>query len=133
MGCTIVGMTSLIRAANAADFIALIPHLAGYRPTQSLVLVPFEGNRTMGIMRVDLPRDADADELARCAATFIGLVCKLPEADGLTPVVFTDDAFLDSQTGDIAHAALVHAVRDRADACGLVVKDALCLAADAFP
>lgn len=123
-------MTTIIKAANAADFLALVPHLAGYTPTESLALVPFRGNRTIGVMRFDLPPKDASDELDRIAATFVGMVCKLADADGVTPVVFTGDQFRTDD--DIVHGELVRAIIRRADACGLHVADALCLAADGW-
>ena len=33
-------MTTIIKAATAADFLALVPHLAGYTPTDSIALDP---------------------------------------------------------------------------------------------
>lgn len=124
-------MTTIIKAANAADFLALVPHLAGYTPSNSLVLVPFHRNRTLGVMRFDLPPADDEDlDVDAIAATFVGMICKLADADGVTPVVFTDDRFC--QGDDITHAPLVRAVIQRADACGLHVADALCLAADGW-
>ncbi len=123
-------MTTIVRAADAADFLALVPRLAGYHPTHSIVLVPFAGNRTLGVMRVDLP-DPDAP-LDGFAATLIGMLCKLREATGAAFVVYTDAPFADADSGGIASAALVTALRTKADACGLDVVDALCVAADGW-
>lgn len=124
-------MTTIIKAANAADFLALVPHLAGYTPSNSLVLVPFNGNRTLGVMRIDLPPAGDDHtDVDALAATFVGMICKVSDVDGVTPVVFTDDAFC--RDDDITHAPLVRALMRRADTCGLHVADALCLAADGW-
>jgi hypothetical protein len=119
-------MTTIVKAANAAEFLSLVPRLLGYHPTDSLVLVPFDGARTCGAMRFDLPRDGD--EIERLAATFLGLACKIPDADGIAVVAFTSATFADG----IPHAGLVRAIETRADACGLRVVDALCVAADAW-
>lgn len=120
-------MTTIVKAANAAEFLTLVPRMLGYHPTRSLVLVPFSDKRTLGAMRVDLPgADADVD----CAAsTLIGMVCKVAAADAVALVAYTDDALGD---GGVPHADLARALRDRADACGLRVVDALCVAADAW-
>ena len=48
-------MTTIIHAAGAAEFLGLIPSIAGFTPQHSLVLLPFHGTRTHGAMRVDLP------------------------------------------------------------------------------
>ncbi len=130
-------MQTVIKAAGAADFLALLPALAGYTPTRSLALVAFRGSRTLGVLRVDLPpHDADAQTVSRCAATFIGLVCRLRDADGVVPVVYCDEQLYPEAgggtDGPLAHAALLAAVMQRADACGLRVSDALCVASDAW-
>ncbi|QIG38769.1 DUF4192 family protein [Microbacterium sp. 4R-513] len=119
-------MTTIVRAAGAAQFLALVPRMLGYRPTRSLVLIPFAGSRSLGAMRLDLPdHDADVDALA---ATFVGMVCRLPDADALTAVVYTDEAFGDR----MPRAALATALGYRADECGLRLVDALCVGADAW-
>lgn len=147
-------MHTVIKAHSAAEFLTLIPALTGYTPTRSIALVAFRGSRTLGVLRVDLPPgDADAQSLASAAATFIGMVCRLPDADGVAPVVYTDGplrvetplpgAPLSADTGErrrgavgararIAHAELIDAVRRCADACGLTVRDALCVAVDGW-
>ena len=132
-------MHTVIKAAGAVDFLALLPALAGYTPTRSLALVAFRGSRTLGVLRVDLPpRAADEQTVPRCAATFVGLVCRLRDADGVVPVVYCDEQLYPSAHGTgtagtaLAHAALIEAVMQRADACGLRVSDALCVAANAW-
>ncbi|HOA85980.1 MAG TPA: DUF4192 family protein [Microbacteriaceae bacterium] len=151
-------MHTVITAKSAADFLALVPALTGYTPTRSIALVAFRGSRTLGVLRVDLPpADADAQSLASAAATFVGMICRLPDADGLAPVVYTEgplragtpprqsrrgaaspdgavrrDRAPDSPHARIAHSELIDAVRRCADACGLAVRDALCVAADGW-
>ncbi len=36
-------MTTIVKAANAAQFLSLVPKMLGYRPARSLVLIPFAG------------------------------------------------------------------------------------------
>ncbi|MFT4229440.1 MAG: hypothetical protein QM602_04045, partial [Microbacterium sp.] len=125
-------MTTIITAADAAQFLSLMPHLAGFRPVQSIALVPSDGPHTLGVVRVDLPPDdADVDGVA---ATLIGIVCRVRPADGFTVVVYTDRELAGSgpEDGAIAHDRLVRALLTRADACGLRVADALCVAADGW-
>ncbi|MFG6475416.1 DUF4192 family protein [Microbacterium sp. P06] len=121
-------MTTIFQAATAADFLALVPRLAGFSPTRSLVLVPFAGNRTLGVMRLDLPDDHD--DVERFASTFVGLVCRIATADALAPVVYTDATF--GETDGLPHDRLMSALLTRADICGLEVRDALCVAADGW-
>ncbi|MET0734523.1 MAG: DUF4192 family protein [Microbacterium sp.] len=119
-------MTTIVKAANAAEFVSLVPHLLGFHPTRSLVVVPFAGTRSLGAMRFDLPED-DVDA---CAATIIGMVCRVREADAAALVTYTDDRF--EESGGMPCLSLVDALRTHADACGLRITDALCVAADGW-
>ena len=122
-------MTTIVKAANAAQFLSLIPKMLGYRPTRSVVLIPFAGARSIGAMRFDLPDEAESEEIDRIAATLIGMVCRLPEADAVAAVAYTDERFDDD---GMPHRDLIEALEKRADACGVRVTDALCVAADAW-
>lgn len=109
-------MTQTIRARGAADFLALVPHLAGYQPRDSLVLVPFRGTSSIGLLRMDLP-NANASSFA---ATALGFLVRMPDADGLAIIVYADEP-----AAGVPHGELVAALEARADACGLRVGDAL--------
>ncbi|SFR90785.1 protein of unknown function [Microbacterium sp. cf046] len=122
-------MTTIVKAANAAQFLSLIPKMLGYHPVRSLVLVPFAGSRSIGAMRFDLPAADEADETDRIAATLIGMVCRLPDADAVAAIAYTDESFAH---GGMPHRDLIAALERRADACCVRVTDALCVAADAW-
>lgn len=120
-------MTTIIKAADAAEFLSLVPRMLGYQPTESLVMIPFEGKRSLGAMRVDLPTDPAAVDSA--AATIVGMVCRLPDADAVAAVVYTGDAFSGS---GMPHASLLDALERCAQACGLHTSDVLCVAGDGW-
>jgi hypothetical protein len=122
-------MNTIVKAANAAQFLSLVPKMLGYRPARSLVLIPFAGARSIGAMRFDLPTAAESDEIDRIAATLIGMVCRLPDADAVAAVIYTDESF---GTDGMPHGEFVDALEGRAHACGIRVTDALCVAADAW-
>jgi hypothetical protein len=122
-------MTTIVKAANAAQFLSLVPRMLGYRPTRSVVLIPFAGSHSIGAMRFDLPAADEASEIDRVAATLIGMVCRLPEADGVAAIVYTNDGFEDR---GMPHRDLIGALGRRADACGIRITDALCVAADGW-
>lgn len=123
-------MTTVIRAAGAADFLALIPRLTGYVPSRSVMLIPFAGNRTAGGIRFDLPDTSDPVELDSIASTLIGLACKVAHTDAVAAVIYTDRAFRD-EVG-VPHGALATGIISRAHLCGLRVSEALCVAADGW-
>ena len=50
--------TTIVKAADAAQFLSFVPRMLGYHPTRSLVVIPFHGSRTLGAMRIDLPDPA---------------------------------------------------------------------------
>jgi hypothetical protein len=122
-------MPTIITASDAADFLALVPALAGYRPRKSLALVLFRGKRTAGVMRYDLP---DPDFVEAMASTTIGLACKVERVDGIAIVVYTDGGFRRDGSGPIGWHDLVRALEKRAHVCGLRVIEALCVAEDAW-
>jgi hypothetical protein len=120
---------TVVKAADAAQFLSFVPRMLGYHPTRSLVVIPFHGARSLGAMRFDLP-DGDAESVDRVAATVTGMACRLPEADAVAAIGYTDARFHDS--GRMPHDQLFAALERRADACGLHVTDLLCVAADAW-
>jgi hypothetical protein len=127
-------MTTIIRADGPARFLSLVPHLLGFAPTSSLVLIPFSGRRSAGAMRFDLPVDAADEDIDRIAATCIGMVCRIEDADAVAVVVYASMP-LQGPAGapaDLPQRALVDAIAVRADTCGLELRDALCVADDAW-
>ena len=121
-------MTAIVKAHNAADFLALVPYLLGFHPRDSVVLVAFCGNRTRGAMRFDLPKTDAALACKRIATTMIGMLCKLPEVDALVPVVFTDDRFV----APVPYRPFIEVLIRRAELAGFLVRDALCVASDGW-
>jgi hypothetical protein len=89
-------MATIIKAADDAGLLALMPHLLGMHPRNSLVLLGFAGNRTNGGFRFDLPEPvASRPSLIykRLSRAYVGLLGKVPTADGVVVVVVTDKTF----------------------------------------
>lgn len=120
-------MTTTVKAADAAQFLALVPRMLGYTPTRSVVVVPMGGPRSLGGMRLDLPPDDD-DTRDGFAATLIGMVCRVSRSDGLVAVIYTDELI----RPDIPHAPLASAIARAADASGLQLIDLLVVAPDGW-
>ncbi len=119
-------MTTIVKAADAAHFLSLLPAMLGFTPVRSLVLVPFRGTRSIGALRLDLPRDgADLDAFA---ATCLGMVCRIPDADALAAAVFSDE----SCAAGLPGSPLLASIRRAADACGVRVADALSVGSDGW-
>ncbi|MCK6079786.1 DUF4192 domain-containing protein [Microbacterium sp. EYE_5] len=115
-------MSTIVTAADAAHFLALVPRLLGFTPTESLVVVPLARGRSLGAMRVDLP--PDCAHLDATASTVVGLLCRVGGADSFAAVVFTDAP----ATNPLPGADLAEALERSADACGLGVVDVLTVA-----
>lgn len=121
-------MNTIIRAGSAQEFLALVPTLAGFQPARSLVCVAFEGRRTLGVLRHDLPRRA-RDRSALVSAVVASL-CRMPGVDAIAPVVFTEERFADHD--GVPERRLVELLCRRAAEAGFGVRDALCRAADGW-
>ena len=120
-------MTTTVKAADAAQFLSLVPRMLGYTPTRSLVVVPMRRGRSLGAMRLDLPpEEATIDD--GFAATVIGMVCRVEVADGLVVVLYSDEVAGDG----LPHRAVLDGLRRTADASGLHLIDALVVAADGW-
>ena len=114
-------MTTVIRNASAADLLANLPTLAGTTPRNSLVLLGFRGNRTHATLRFDLPSRG----YGRFASTVIGTFCKIPNVDGVVPVICTDAPFG-------SHGELLSVLFRRFEQAGFGVMDALIVGCDGW-
>lgn len=124
-------MTTIIQAFDASEFLALVPSLTGFDPRNSIVLVAFRGTRSCGALRLDLPAENAAASVRKAfATTALGMLCKIPEVDALIPVVYTDDTF--EQYSGPPRRALITNLTTRARHGGFLVRDALCVASDAW-
>ena len=114
-------MTTEIKNASAADLLSNLPALAGTTPRNSLVLLGFRGNRTHATLRFDLPSRG----YGRFASTVIGTFCKIPDVDGVIPVICTDAPFG-------SHGDLLSVLLRRFEQAGFDVKDALIVGCDGW-
>ncbi|MFP1601205.1 DUF4192 family protein [Microbacterium sp. 2216-1] len=124
-------MTTIIHATHPAEFLGLVPALAGFTPRQSLVLLPFQGSRTRGAMRIDLPVDgADADDFAHAA---LQALLQVQNVDATALVAYTDSPAQSVPDGMLLpHLATVEAVLDIATQAGLRIVEALCVTPDGW-
>ncbi len=123
-----VRMTTIIRATDASDLLALVPALAGFVPERSIVCVAFRGSRSAGVLRHDLPRRA-RDRPALVSA-IIGTLCRMPGVDAVVPIAYTDTTFAAAR--GMPERGLLSLLVRRAAQAGFDVRDALCRAADGW-
>lgn len=119
-------MTTVLRASDSADFLGIVPALAGFTPRRSIVILPFHGSRTHGAMRLDLPSgDTDLEAFAGAA---IGLIERVAGTDAVAVVVYSDDDPESTVDGLVLPVAVaVDELLWRAEDSGLRIVDALCV------
>ena len=82
---------TVVRAASPADFLALLPTLAGFTPRNSVCVVPFASvhgrSRALGVARFDLPKPEQIFEMRDVVASVLP---RFSTADAVVFVVYTD-------------------------------------------
>lgn len=112
---------TIIRTPGPASFLALVPHLIGMEPVDSLVVIPFEGKRTAGGLRVDLPASSAAT--AGLGTYVSGLLGRLRGVDGVVVIIYVSSA-----SDLLPQRDLVEVVVRRLRHAGFLIKDAFCVA-----
>lgn len=122
-------MPDRIAVSDALDLLAFVPELIGFEPHNSLVLVALRGQVSCGTLRVDLPGDELArEDLADFVSKLVGMLCRIPGATALVPVVFTEGS---CSTGT-PRADLFARLNSAARAAGFTVREELYVAADGW-
>ena len=120
-----------VRISEPGEIAAAIPHLLGFRPSESVVLIGLggrRGNRVGLTVRADIPGPEHRADLARVlvrsicsdrpSAVVVALVSEAPdEAAGPLPAVRPDPG--------LPHRALLRELTMALTAAGLPVRDAL--------
>lgn len=116
-------MSKTVKAADARGFLSVVPSLLGYIPVESIVVIPFKGSMSLGAMRFDLPKyDAQVENVA---STLVGMLCRVADADGAVVVAYTEQVSTQC-------TAILEAMEERMDMCGIRVQDVLYVAADGW-
>ncbi|HEU5222729.1 MAG TPA: DUF4192 family protein [Candidatus Lumbricidophila sp.] len=116
-------MPTVIRASGAAEFLALLPSMLGYRPSNSVVAVVFRHGRTCGAMRYDL----SGTDPATLAMVMVGVACRIEGADAVIPLVYTDRPYRAATAG--APSVMLGCLTQSLHEAGFGVPDAFLLAA----
>jgi len=118
-----------MKASGSAEFLGLVPALAGFTPMQSIVLTPFEGKRTYGALRIDLPED----DPAAFAAGAVALASRVERTDAVAIVVYCEETVQVTRDGLVLpHAIVVDEVLAAAEEQRLGIVDALCVTPDGW-
>jgi hypothetical protein len=123
-------MVEVLRATSSADFLAMVPALAGFRPRNSVVFVMFAGKRSAGAPRLDLPTRRRAADYRAIASAAIGMASRAQGVDRLVPVVYTDSTF-EGEHG-IPWLDFMRHVRKQLRDAGFSVGETFCVAADGW-
>lgn len=123
-------MTETLRASTDADFLALLPRIAGFRPRNSLVVALFRGTRTEAAFRIDLPARRRTADYRALAEFVIDTAHRIPGVDGVAPVVYTDETF--AERHGVPWAELAQDLERRIERAGLRLVQLLCVAGDGW-
>jgi hypothetical protein len=126
-------MQTIIKAADDAALLALMPQVIGLRPRNSIVLLGFLANRTHGALRFDLPAAPAASPALvykRFSKALVGTLSKLPGADGVVIAVVTDEAF--GQSPVPPHLDFVAELTRYISRSRFALKAVLCQASDGW-
>lgn len=119
-------MNTVLHATDPAEFLGLVPSLAGFTPRQSIVLLPFQQSRAHGAMRIDIPDD-DID-LTEFVDAAVGLLARVAGTDAVAIVVYADECPQHTPDGIVLPSTIV--VDDLLSVAvdlGLRIVDALCV------
>ncbi|MBI5160149.1 MAG: DUF4192 family protein [Micrococcales bacterium] len=123
-------MTDTIRAASDADFLALLPRIAGYTARNSVVCALFRGRASVAAFRLDLPGRGRAAGHRAIAEFILATARRIPGVDRVALVVYTDDSF-EEQHG-IPWPTLGRDVERRIGRGGLDIAGLFCVASDGW-
>jgi hypothetical protein len=114
---------TVVKAGSTAGFLGVIPGLLGYHPKDSVVLVAFADNRSIGAMRFDF--EPAAASPASVSSTMTGLVARVPGVESMVAIAYT------SRTHDATLPVLEEIVASMHRA-GIEAKDSLFVASDGW-
>lgn len=122
--------TPIIRSSTGAEFLSMVPALAGYTATDSVLVVPFEGKRTIGrVMRLDLPGPRPREVHDALASLLLGNLSRLDRVDGLVLVVYAPGPFPNARA---AHDRLRRTLERRLRDGGFRIVDSFLVADDGW-
>lgn len=79
-------MSKTVSAHDYADLLSMVPAMLGFTPEDSVVIVPFDGNTSAGVMRMDLP---DPDVAMEFVSQASHIAARIPNASGAVVVIYS--------------------------------------------
>lgn len=123
---------TILRAKSSADFLAALPRLTGMRAPESLFVVLFDGARTTGSARIDLPPLRQLKRPGHEIAAWLRQVAEIALKGDAVAVVVQTDQLLSKQPVSSPHGALTGVLVDVLQTTGVTVRDALVVASDGW-
>ncbi len=123
---------TVLKATSSADFLAALPRLTGMTAPESLFVVLFEGSRTLGSARIDLPPAEQMADPGDEIAAWLRAVAEIALKGDAAAIVVQTDAELSKQPVSSPHGALTGVLADVLHAAGCSVRDALAVGSDGW-
>lgn len=122
--------TPIIRSSNGAEFLGMVPALAGFTATDSVLAIPFEGRRTAGgVFRFDLPKPRSREVHDQLASLLLGNLSRFERVDGVVLVVYAPGPFPNARA---AHDRLRRTLEGRLRDGGFRIVDSFLVAEDGW-
>lgn len=123
---------TILRATTSADFLAALPRLTGMRAPESLVVVLFARNRTLGAARLDLPPLAHLESPGAEIAAWLRAVAEIALRGEAAAVVVQTGAELTERPMTSPHGRLTAVLADVLHEAGVSLRDALAVGSDGW-
>lgn len=123
---------TVLRATSSADFLAALPRLTGMTAPESCFVVLFDGKRTLGAARIDLPPLEQLERSGDEIAAWLRQVAEIALKGDAVAVVVQTEALLSKQPVSSPHGTLTGVLADVLHAAGASVRDALVVASDGW-
>lgn len=123
---------TILRATNSADFLAALPRLTGMTTPESCFVVLFDGKRTLGAARIDLPPLEQLEKPGPEIEHWLLQITQIALKGDAVAVVVQTDHLLSKQPVSNPHGALTGVLADVLHAAGASVRDALVVASDGW-
>jgi hypothetical protein len=123
---------TVLRATSSADFLAALPRLTGMSAPESCFVVLFDGKRTLGAARIDLPPLEQLERPGDEIAAWLRQVAEIALKGDAVAVVVQTEAQLSKQPVSSPHGTLTGVLAYVLHTAGASVRDALVVASDGW-
>lgn len=126
--------TRIISCKTSADLLAALPQLTGFTADDSIFVLLFDGKRTSGCFRLDLPVSEDDEDTEGLPDAICDVLEDLGDLHGTTsaPAVVITCSQTFERAGGAPWSRLAERIERRLRERGPGVRDLCCLAADGW-